>query len=160
MIQRLYTIGVYGKTEEEFLQALAAAGIQTFCDIRRRRGIRGSQYAFANSIRLQQVMASRAIEYRYFKELAPSNELRKAQRALDTQQGVQKRKRQELSDDFKRRYAAETLSAFDAQQFAGQFGSEISSIVLFCVEANPAACHRSLVAERLQKDWGVTVEHL
>jgi hypothetical protein len=31
---------------------------------------------------------------------------------------------------------------------------------LFCVEGNPEACHRSLVAERLHEDWGIPVEHL
>jgi Protein of unknown function, DUF488 len=31
---------------------------------------------------------------------------------------------------------------------------------LLCVEADPEACHRSLIAERLAKRHGVTVSHL
>ena len=49
----IYTIGVYGSSEKEFFQKLADHGIDSFCDIRLRRAVRGSQYAFANSQRLQ-----------------------------------------------------------------------------------------------------------
>nr|MBA3379353.1 hypothetical protein [Chloroflexia bacterium] len=33
-------------------------------------------------------------------------------------------------------------------------------IMLFCVERVPAACHRSLLAERLAGDLGVEVMHI
>jgi len=33
-------------------------------------------------------------------------------------------------------------------------------IALFCVEREPAACHRSLVSDRLRWTDGVVVEHL
>jgi len=33
-------------------------------------------------------------------------------------------------------------------------------VALFCVEREPAACHRSLLAERLGKDLGIEVEHI
>jgi len=160
MIERLFTIGVYGKTEEEFFRALTTARIDTFCDIRRRRGMRGSQYAFANAAYLQKMLAASGIAYRHSKNLAPSKELREVQSALDAKDRVQKRKRQELGEDFKRKYAEETLAGFDSRRFAEDLGPGASRVALFCVEANPAACHRSLLAEHLGKDWGVTVEHL
>ncbi|MFN2179799.1 MAG: hypothetical protein ACK2UV_09955, partial [Candidatus Promineifilaceae bacterium] len=53
----IVTIGVYGFDETTFFQALKDAGVDTFCDIRRRRGVRGSRYAFANSKRLQKRLA-------------------------------------------------------------------------------------------------------
>jgi len=31
---------------------------------------------------------------------------------------------------------------------------------LFCVERDPVACHRSLIAERLTEQHHVTIEHL
>ena len=31
---------------------------------------------------------------------------------------------------------------------------------LLCVERDPEACHRSLVADELQATFGITVEHL
>ena len=48
-----FTIGVYNSTESEFFQKLKSNGIDTFCDIRQRRGVRGKKYSFVNSNRLQ-----------------------------------------------------------------------------------------------------------
>jgi len=48
-----YTIGVYNSTEQEYFKKLTDNNIDTFCDIRQRRGVRGSQYSFVNSNRLQ-----------------------------------------------------------------------------------------------------------
>jgi len=45
----LYTIGIYGFSEAEFFHRLVEAGIGTFIDIRRRRGVRGQEYSFANA---------------------------------------------------------------------------------------------------------------
>ena len=49
----IYTIGVYGFSESDFFQKLIENNIDTFCDIRRRRAVRGSLYAFVNGKRLQ-----------------------------------------------------------------------------------------------------------
>ncbi len=160
MIERLFTTGVYGKTEDQFFGELVEARIETFCDIRMRRGVRGSQYAFVNSTYLQRALAERGIAYRHITELAPSREMREAQHAIDVEKGVLKRARQELGAEFKRRYVEEILGRFDSQQFAQSFNSSIRSMILFCVEGNPAACHRSLVAGRLHDDWSIPVKHL
>ncbi len=45
---KFYTIGVYGSTGNEFFQKLIDNNIDTFCDIRQRRGVRGAKYAFVN----------------------------------------------------------------------------------------------------------------
>jgi hypothetical protein len=50
------------------------------------------------------------------------------------------------------------LAEFDAAGFLGEL-SVASPICLFCVEQEPAACHRSLVAARLAGS-GATVGHL
>ena len=39
---KIYTIGVYNSTEQEFFNKLVDNNIDTFCDIRQRRGVRGS----------------------------------------------------------------------------------------------------------------------
>ena len=54
---KFVTIGVYGSDEATFFEALQRAGVDTFCDIRWRRGVRGAKYAFANSARLQKRLA-------------------------------------------------------------------------------------------------------
>jgi uncharacterized protein (DUF488 family) len=160
MIQRLFTIGVYGKTESEFFGKLMAAEVDVFCDIRRRRGVRGAQYAFGNSKHLQRALAERSVVYRYLPQLAPTPSIRETQRNLDADLGVAKRARQELGEEFKRRYSEEVLDSFDPWKFQRSFDSAITRVALFCVEANPAACHRSLVAERIGNDLGIEVEHL
>ena len=40
----LYTMGVYGSTEASFFKKLEQNNIDTLCDIRQRRGVRGSKY--------------------------------------------------------------------------------------------------------------------
>ena len=93
---RLVTIGVYGFEEEEFFQALRSAGVELFCDIRQRRGVRGSRYAFANSQRLQSRLAEIGIRYLHVKELAPAKDLRQTQYAADKSQKTAKRQRTQL----------------------------------------------------------------
>ena len=157
---KLVTMGVYGFSEAEFFGSLQEAGVQTFCDIRWRRGVRGSDYAFVNSARLQKRLGDLGIRYLHIRALAPRPELREQQTEADKVQGVTKRKRTTLGETFIAGYCAENLTLFDSRQFIAQLGADVGVIVLFCVEREPAACHRSLLAERLQRDLGLEVVHL
>ena len=158
-VERLLTIGVYGKSAEAFFEALQDRRVDTFCDIRQRRGVRGSQYSFVNSTRLQAELANRGIAYRHVPELAPTQRIRDLQHEADAASGETKRTREELGETFKRHYIEEVLNRFDAQQFRDSLGSA-RQIAFFCVEGRAAACHRSLVAGRLSGDWNLPVEHL
>ena len=157
---KLVTIGVYGFSELAFFSALQQAGVDTFCDIRWRRGVRGAEYAFANSARLQRRLATMGIRYRHFRQLAPSPALRRRQYESDQAAGTTKRQRAVLGESFVAGYRAEYLRLFDSRQFVGQLDADANTVALFCVEREPAACHRSLVAERLQQDLGGQVIHL
>lgn len=157
---QFFTIGVYGSAQDAFFDSLTNAGIDTFCDIRRRRGVRGSEYAFVNSTRLQKELADRSIRYFHFLDLSPSNEIRQAQYAIDKKEKVGKRSRSELSPLFKDAYREACLSSFESRKFVESLGPEAKCAVLFCVERDASACHRSLVAERLEADLGITVTHL
>jgi hypothetical protein len=77
--RRAATIGVYDWTFETWLGALREARATQVLDIRQRRGVRGSRYAWANSARLEGALAEAGIEYRHRKELAPTTELRHLQ---------------------------------------------------------------------------------
>jgi uncharacterized protein (DUF488 family) len=154
---RIVTIGVYGFSEEAFFEKVGAAGVDTFCDIRWRRGVRGREYAFANSGRLQSRLAELGIRYLHFRALAPAPELRKRQIAADKAAGIKKRKRATLGEAFIAGYH-EAMSAFDSRKFIESLGGETKIAALFCVERNPAACHRSLLVERLQQDLGAKIE--
>ena len=156
----LYTIGAFGYTESGFFGALQGAGIDTFCDIRRRRGVRGAEFAFVNATRLQLKLATLGIRYFHALELAPPNELRAVQAAADKVSKIAKRQRTGLSPEFKEAYRRECLAGFDSRAFLEGLGPAARRIALFCVEREPAACHRSLVAGRINDDLGVSVTHL
>lgn len=160
MRPRLVTIGVYGFTEHDFFQALQDAHIDTFCDLRARRGVRGPDYPFANSARLQQKLAELHIRYVHIKELAPSEAIRAMQAQADKQAKIARRKRNELCDEFRDAYTRDYLTEANLKRFSQQAGMEARIIALFCVEREPQACHRSLVAEWLARAWGTKVEHI
>jgi uncharacterized protein (DUF488 family) len=157
--RKIVTLGVYGATETAFFAALRDAGVDTFCDIRARRGVRGSEYAFVNSQRLQAKLAELGIRYLHFKDLAPSEALRKRQYAADKLERVAKRKRTELSELFVSGYREERQD-FDSRKFIEQLGPDARVVALFCVERAAEACHRSLLAARLHEDIGLEVVHL
>jgi uncharacterized protein (DUF488 family) len=154
------TIGVYGWDAERFFAAIQAAGVDTFCDVRDRRGVRGSEYTFANSERLQARLVELGIRYIHRRDLAPSQEVRGQQHAADLASHTARRQRATLSSVFVEAYMRERLSGFDSQAFAASLGSKAHVVALFCVEREPAACHRSLLAGRLAEDLGVRVRHL
>jgi uncharacterized protein (DUF488 family) len=157
---RIVTIGAYGFSEEAFFQALKDAGVHTFCDLRFRRGMRGSTYAFANSARLQRRLGDVGINYVHVKELAPDPTIRDLQNQEDKRADVTKRARTTLGQAFTDRYRSDRLASFDPSQFIASLGPAPGVVCLFCVEGDPAACHRSLVAEKLVSDLGLRVEHI
>lgn len=153
----ILTIGAFGWSEPAFFNSLNAAGVRMFFDLRRRRGVRGAEYAFVNSLRLQHRLAAEGIAYAHRLDLAPSVAVRRAQADADAAAGIAKRRRTTLGPAFIAAYEAECLASFDAQQLLAEVGER--SAVLFCVEREPAACHRSLVAARLAAA-GAEVAHL
>lgn len=157
---KFVTVGVYGFAADAFFEALQKAGVDTFCDIRWRRGVRGREYAFANSGRLQKRLAEMGLRYLHLRELAPTPALRQRQAAADKAQGTTKRKRAVLGEVFVAGYQEERLAGFDSVKFVEQLGPGARVVALFCVEREPCACHRSLLATRLCEDLGVQVEHL
>ncbi len=155
----LATIGVYGFTAAAFLAALKRADVRILLDVRQRRGVRGPEYAWANSARLQQALAEAGIEYRHHKELAPTTELRRLQYAEDDRLGVGKRSRTALAPAYVERYTHEILDRADLDPLVAEL-PEAGAAALLCVERDPEACHRSLVAERLAERHGVEIVHL
>jgi uncharacterized protein (DUF488 family) len=156
---RLVTIGVYGFALEEFLAALRSADVQLLLDVRQRRGVRGPEYAWANSKRLQEALAGAGIAYEHRPELAPTTELRRLQYAEDDRQGVGKRSRAELAPAYRERYIAEILNHADLDEVIDALPEEGAGALL-CVERDPEACHRSLIAERLAAEHGLEATHL
>ena len=158
-MKRLATIGVYGFSAETFLAALRDADVSLVIDVRQRRGVRGPQYAWANAKRLQAALADAGIGYSHHKELAPTTELRHLQYREDDRLGVGKRSRTELAPEYRERYTREILDRADLAAVAAELPAHGAGALL-CVERDPEACHRSIVAERLAAEHGLLVTHV
>ncbi len=157
-MQRLATIGVYGFSGESFLHRLHQRDVAVLLDVRQRRGVRGPDYAWANARRLQESLTQAGIGYQHHLELAPTTELRQLQYAEDDRRGVGKRSRRELAAEYARRYTEEILDPADLTPVLAVLSTQPAA--LFCVERDPEACHRSLIAQRLVDEHGVAVEHV
>jgi uncharacterized protein (DUF488 family) len=158
-MHRVATIGVYGWSLEQFLDALREADVELVVDVRQRRGVRGHEYSWANAQRLQSELTAAGIRYSHHKELAPTTELRHVQYREDDRLGVGKRSRVELAPEYREGYLHEILDPADLSVLIAELPVE-GSAALLCVERDPQACHRSLVAERLAREHDVTVVDL
>jgi uncharacterized protein (DUF488 family) len=159
MKPKIVTIGVYGFAPETFFAALQDHGVDLFCDVRQRRGLRGREYSFANSVRLQRRLGEMGLAYIHRKDLAPTPEVRLKQQAADKDSGVKKRARYHLSPAFKEAYEQAVLANFDAAAYLDEV-KPAKAVALFCVEREPEACHRSLVADYLARSLGLEVTHI
>ena len=157
--KQLATIGVYGFSVEEFLRKLREADVRLVLDVRQRRGVRGPQYAWANSKRLQAALEEAGIDYQHHPELAPTTDMRQLQYREDDRLGVGKRSREQLAPEYRERYTREILDRADLDAVVAEL-PDASAGALLCVERDPAACHRSLIADRLAAEYQVPVTHL
>lgn len=156
---RVATVGVYDSDLATFLAALEGAGVVRLLDVRQRRGVRGSDYAWANSKRLQAALAEAGVAYEHHPELAPTTELRQLQYAEDDRRGEGKRSRAILAPEYARRFTEEILDRADLDELVGGLPVD-GAAALLCVERDPEACHRSLIAKRLAEEHGVEITHL
>jgi uncharacterized protein (DUF488 family) len=157
-VPTIATIGVYGFDRDSFLAALREAGVELVLDVRQRRGVRGSEYAWANAQRLQAALTEAGIAYTHLKELAPTTELREAQYREDDRRGEGKRSRTVLAPAYVEGYTEQILDPADLEPVVRWVGSQKAT--LLCVERDAEACHRSLIAARLRGEWGFAVEDL
>lgn len=155
----MVTIGVYGFDADSFLHQLQRADVRLLLDVRQRRGVRGPKYAWANSLRLQAALARAGIAYEHHHELAPTTELRHLQYTEDDRQGVGKRSRRQLATDYTRRYITEILDHVDLTPIVTSLPSGGAAAIL-CVERDPQACHRSLIAQRFTEQYPIHITHL
>jgi len=121
--------------------------------------VRGARYAWANARRLQDALAEAGIAYRHHRELAPTTELRRLQYAADDRNRVGKRSRAVLDPAYVAGYVREILDGADLGALAAELPHDTTTALL-CVEADPEACHRSLIAERLALRHGVRIGHI
>jgi uncharacterized protein (DUF488 family) len=149
-------MGVYDSSLQDFLDKLRRHRVAMVVDVRQRRGVRGRDYAWANSLRLQAALEQAEILYRHVPELAPTTELRRLQYREDDRLKVGKRSRVELSEVYRQGYLREILDRVDLRALLASLPDEATSALL-CVERDARACHRSLIAARLHAQDGVPI---
>ncbi len=157
-MDRVLTIGVYGWSPERWIAALQDAGCDVVVDIRARRGVRGREHAFANSLRLQALVREAGLRYVHVPDLAPSRSTRDAQVAADIASGTRKRDRTVLGQTFVDRYQREVVDRVGWADVVKRLDGVAPA--LLCVERLPAACHRSIAASRLASIASVPIEDL
>jgi len=156
-----FTIGVYNSKEKEFFDKLTQNNIDTLCDIRQRRGVRGSKYSFVNYNIFKQKLKELEIKYLYTPDLAPTSEIRELQKQIDIENKELKSERKVLGKVFVIEYKNRILQNFEFNTFLEKLEQiEANRVALFCVEENPKACHRSIVANKLTDKFNFKVIHL
>ena len=158
-MRTIATVGVYQSSLDDFLNRLQRHRVAMVVDVRQRRGVRGREYAWANSLRLQAALNEAGIQYRYLPELAPTTQLRQLQYREDDRLKVGKRSRVELSAAYREGYLREVLDRVDLGAVLASLPDESTSALL-CVERDAAACHRSLIAARLHAEYHVPILNL
>ena len=116
MPARFATIGVYDFDGPSFIRTLQEAEVGIVLDVRQRRGVRGSEYAWANAKRLQAALTEAGIGYSHLPELAPTTEMRQLQYREDQRRGEGKRSRTQLAPEYVQRYTDDVLDQVDLER--------------------------------------------
>lgn len=140
----IFTIGYEGLDIDDFMSLLSEHGIETVVDIRelplsRKPGF--SKKALANVLNLS------GLEYVHMVELGCPRPVRNSYR---------------IDGDWKR-YTADFLKYLMTQKDAITELAELvqsSTCALLCYEADFNFCHRSMVADAVNKQCGADIEHI
>jgi uncharacterized protein (DUF488 family) len=135
-MQTLFTIGYEGKTQSEFLDELAAAGVKLLIDVRAVAASRRPGFA---KTALAAGLAERGIDYLHLRPLGTPAAGRQAARAGRTA-------------EMRAIYAKqlETPEAALAMEQVLDAAAERRSALL-CYERDAPVCHRAMLAERMMK---------
>ncbi len=156
----IYTIGVYGFDAESFIATLREARVTSVVDIRRRRGVRGSAYRFANASALAALLGSNDIRYIPQLRLSPTPDIRAIQHKWDALGRVNKSAREGLAPEFEAAYRNVVLAAYSHDDIDALVKNSGEAPAFLCVERTAMACHRHLAAEWIATRVGASIADL
>jgi uncharacterized protein (DUF488 family) len=141
----LATIGYDGLAPDDFIRLLRQAGVARVVDVRALAASRKPGYA---KRALTEQLAAAGIGYLHLPALGTPKAGREANKAG-------------RMAEFRRIYA-ERLATPEAQEALARLGTMAREepLCLLCLEAHPADCHRTLVAEALAMPYGLRILHL
>ena len=143
---KVYTIGFTKKSASDFFGLLRESGTKRLVDVRLNNVSQLAGFAKKNDLEyfLNEICR---IKYIHMPELAPTSEMLDAYRKDHGNWDVYEREFLDLMD--KRRISNKGIKR------------TIANSSLLCSEHKPEHCHRRLVAEYLQRNWGdVEIIHL
>lgn len=140
------TIGYESTTVARFLDALTGAGVELLVDVRAVASSRRPGFA---KTRLAANLAEAGIDYLHLRALGTPAEGRAAARA-----GRHDEMRQVFGEHLATPGAQAELATLAGLVRAGR------RVCLLCFEADPAHCHRSIVADALAELVPIQVNHL
>ncbi len=142
---KLYTIGFTKRSAEDFFGTIARSGATRVVDVRLNNSSQLAGFSKRDDLRYF-LKAICAIEYVHLPQFAPT---------------------QELLDDYRTskdwpQYEAKFRALMAERQVENSIApSDLDGACLLCSEPKPDKCHRRLVAEYLQENWGpIDVIHL
>lgn len=144
-MQPLSTIGYEGKTQEEFLDQLSAAGVALLIDV---RAVAASRRPGFSKTALAGALSERGIDYVHFRVLGTPKAGREAIRAGRVAE-MQAIYSEQLATP-EAELALEQVLAAAAERHAA----------LLCYESDAACCHRTLLAERMLRRAPFDVHNL
>ena len=133
---RLYTIGYERLLPPELVNELELAGVERLLDVRHRPQ---SRRPGMSKTRLGQLLSDHGIAYEHRKELGTPPDIR----------WFFKNKREAEGREQFRAHVEETAAA-DLDALAAEL-DHAPPTALMCLEAEPAVCHRRVLAEQLRK---------
>ena len=141
----LFTIGYEDATPARLIEALRGAGVTTLVDVRALANSRKPGFA---KTALSAALAEAGIAYQHMKALGTPAEGRAAVRAG-------------RPGEMRRIFGAH-LAGLEPQAALAALTDRArhETVCLLCLEADPARCHRTLVAEAVAATSGATVTHL
>lgn len=142
----LFTIGFTRKTAERFFTSLREAGVRTLIDVRLNNISQLAGFSKRDDLAffLREIAG---IDYLHLTELAPTSEMLTAYQKKESPWSV---------------YEQRFLELMSARRIEQTLTRElVQKSCLLCSEHQPRHCHRRLVAEYLEKQWGdVVARHL
>lgn len=141
----IYTIGYGGATVAGFVAALKDAGVSLVLDI---RAVPASRKKGFSKSPLAAHLAEAGIDYRHLRGLGTPKPGREAARRGDL----------ETFESIFRAHLEEPEAVLDLGE-ACQL-AQAEAVCLLCMERDPHHCHRLIVAERMARHTGQTVDHL
>ena len=142
---KLFTIGYEGATQAQVIDRLKAAGVDLLVDV---RAVAASRRAGFSKTILGESLKAEGVDYLHLRGLGTPKAGRDAAR-----KGRIVEMRAIFAD-----HMAEPQAQLEYARLKAL--AQERRVALLCFEADPAGCHRAVLAERLAHEDGVTVVNL